>query len=579
MTYRAKPVVRSRRSTWESPERRNLLLNLGFGLVVLLAVVLLIVAAGLTWYNDHLAPVARVNGQAITQDDFSRRVDVENVRLELAESRVLDEFNAGRITQSQRDSQIQFIGQRRQQLASIALERLIDIRIQAALAAEAGVVVSEADVDARLAEEGTRPEQRRAWVIESAPEIAEGAEEPTAAARAEARTTADEALADLEGGTAWEEVAAERSTDSSAQIGGDLGWITDDFDIDPVFVEALFGLTTDGHSAVLEGEDGTFRIGRVTEIAPEMVEPDYRRLVADRGVPTDQYLTAVRDDVVGEKLRESIEGQALAPGPQREVAEIFLENAGLPDELPAGSVKTRHILYAPGDDPEGAAELPPEDQGWQTAEDEARAAHSALVADIDGFDALAREDSDEQSAAITGGKLPWFDPSQTQAQGGQLDDDFGAAIFQEGLQPGQLLDPVRSAFGWHVIQITYFPTDLDQANRLKADLEAGGDLATIARDYSYAPESAEGGTLGWVARFQVDQRSEAAIFATPVGSITDPVVVDGDGVHLYKILAEETRTPEGEQKSTLEQGAFSNWYAARKEAYDISREVDFSATG
>ena len=89
----------------------------------------------------------------------------------------------------------------------------------------------------------------------------------------------------------------------------------------------------------------------------------------------------------------------------------------------------------------------------------------------------------------------------------------------------------------------------------------------------------EGGELGWVAKFQLDQQSEAAIFATPVGEITDPVSVDGDGVHLYKVLAEENREPDGEQRDSIEASAFSNWYAAKKEGFEITRDVDFSAAG
>ena len=579
MTYRAKPAVRTRRAAWDSPERRNLLLNLGFGLVVVLALLLLVVAAAVTWYNDHLSPVASVNGQAINRDDFNRRFDVENLRLDLAEGRILDEFNAGRITAEQRDTQAGFIEQQRQQIASIALERLIDARVQAQLAQQEGIAVTDADVDARIADEATRPEQRHVWMIAVEPDPSDEETEPTEADISAAQRKAEDALADLESGTAWEDVVVEVSTDPSASAGGDLGYITAEDDYDQAFLDAVFALQPDEYTDVIRGEDDVFRIGRITEIVPEQVEPQFRELVADRGVPTEVYVAAVREDVVGEKLREKIEEQALAPGPQREVLEIYLENRSLPAELPEGSVKTRHILYAPNDAPDGASELPEDDPAWAEAEAEAREAHETLTDDLDRFDELAREESDEQAAAETGGKLPWFDPSQQQSQGGGLDDAFGAAIFAEGLEPGQLLEPVRSGFGWHVIQVMYFPTDVDQANRLKAELEDGADFATLARDYSYAPSSAEGGELGWVAKFQLDQQSEAAIFATPVGEITDPVSVDGDGVHLYKVLAEENREPEGEQRDSIEASAFSNWYAAKKEGFEITRDVDFSAAG
>ena len=55
MTFRAKPVVkRSHKPSWESQDRRNLYLNIGFGIVVVSAVAILLIAAGLSYYNDHL---------------------------------------------------------------------------------------------------------------------------------------------------------------------------------------------------------------------------------------------------------------------------------------------------------------------------------------------------------------------------------------------------------------------------------------------------------------------------------------------------------------------------------------------
>ncbi len=83
MTFRAKPVVkRARRPSWETQDRRSLYLNIGFGLIVILAVVILAVAAGLTYYNDHLASVGSVDGQSISKDEFSDRLQVDSWRLD-----------------------------------------------------------------------------------------------------------------------------------------------------------------------------------------------------------------------------------------------------------------------------------------------------------------------------------------------------------------------------------------------------------------------------------------------------------------------------------------------------------------
>ena len=566
MTERARPVVRPRRSWRESPERRSFLLNVGFGVVVLIALLALAAALFISWYGANLAPVGSVNGAAITTSDYNRRFDVESLRLSIAEGRIADEVNAGRLTAQQGQQQGQFIAQRREQLPSLTLERLIDARIQAELAEREGIQVTPAEVDARIDTEGTRSEQRRAWLIEVAPEPGEEGEEPDEAAVAEARKLAETAVEDLDAGKPWEEVAKAVSTDSSAPTGGDLGWISDEFALDEAFVQALFALESGARTDVIEGEDGTFRIGRVTEISPERPEPAYRQLITDRGVSIEAYSEAVRQDLIAERLREKIEAQALAEGPQRRVADIFLESQ-TGDELPEGSVKVRHILYAPKDDPEGAGQLAQDDPAWGTAEGEARKAHATVAADPTRFDQLAREESDETGADITGGKLPWFDPTS------QLDPAFAAAVFAAGLQPGQILEPVRSSFGWHLIQVLYFPTDLDQANRLKAQLDGGADFAQLARDYSYGEEAADGGELGWVARYQLDKASEDAIFATPVGQVTAPVSVPENGVHLYRVLEEATRAPEGDQKDTLEQSAFTNWYEAQKQGFTVERRL------
>src|SRR6186713_3376940 len=76
MTFRAKPVVkRDHKPAWETQDRRNFYLNLGFGLIVFLAVLILAIAAGLSYYNSHLASVGSVDGESISKDEFPDRGD------------------------------------------------------------------------------------------------------------------------------------------------------------------------------------------------------------------------------------------------------------------------------------------------------------------------------------------------------------------------------------------------------------------------------------------------------------------------------------------------------------------------
>ena len=221
MTFRAKPVAkRSHRPSWESQDRRNFYLNLGFGLVVLAAIVILAIAAGVTWYSKHLAPAATVDGQTITIDEFNDRFDLERWRIQEAKRRVTNQFQSGRLTQAQADNNQAFLDQQLQALPNTALERLIDTRIQATLATQEGVEATAADIDARLVTEATIPETRHAWIIEVEPVVDAGALEPTAEQVTAAKAKADAALADLQAGKAWDEVAKTVSTDASTAPAG-----------------------------------------------------------------------------------------------------------------------------------------------------------------------------------------------------------------------------------------------------------------------------------------------------------------------------------------------------------------------
>lgn len=77
MTFRARPVAqRNQKPSWESRDRRNFLLNLGFGLAVLAALLILAIAVGWSYYNDHLVSVGKVDGQSISKDELRDRYQI-----------------------------------------------------------------------------------------------------------------------------------------------------------------------------------------------------------------------------------------------------------------------------------------------------------------------------------------------------------------------------------------------------------------------------------------------------------------------------------------------------------------------
>jgi parvulin-like peptidyl-prolyl isomerase len=201
----------------------------------------------------------------------------------------------------------------------------------------------------------------------------------------------------------------------------------------------------------------------------------------------------------------------------------------------------------------------------------AQKAYDKIKADPKQFDIIARAESDEtqdRGDDGTGGKLPYYAP------GSGIDEAFGAAIFKEGLQPGDLIAPFKSAFGWHVVQIMYRPPDSDEMTKLKTQAAAAGtDFGQLVRDFSDGPKAGTGGDLGYVHLGQLDDRLTKVILATPAGSFSEIIDVPNDGLYLFKVLAEKTAVPDADQLKTIKSDAFGNWYAGKKAAVPITRDL------
>jgi parvulin-like peptidyl-prolyl isomerase len=542
-----------------------MLLNLGFGLTVAAAILLLLLAWGVSWYNDHLVAAGSVNGTSITRDDLTKQVAINQFRAGYQKSRIRTLLAAGHIGAADAEARNNVIDQRLQQIGPLSLEQLIDGTLQASLATDQGVTVTDADVDARLKEEATTPELRHAWVIEVKPEVVAGATGPTDEAVATARATADKALADLRAGQDWETVAKAVSTAASKDQAGDLGFIDENTALDAAFREAILAVAVDTPTEVVTGSDTIFRLGRVTEIIAPVEDPTFQAQVTDAGISMDDFRAAVRRDVIRSKLNDAIVAQYLAPAPQREVSQIFMQQSN--SETGPSAVRVRHILYSPNGDPRGAQTLPEDDPAWAAAKAAADAAYEKIKADPSLFDSTARTESDDSSTAPYGGKLGYV------ADDGTMVQEFADAIFAPGLTAGQLLAPVKTAFGWHVIQIMSYPTDEEWMTILRNRIESGElTFADAARDNSDLAEAADGGSIGWIGRGQLPQVREDAIFAAPIGKPSPTLVVDGEGIYMFLVTKEETREPDAEQKAALQTSAFSIWYSKEKANAVIERD-------
>ena len=71
-------------------------------------------------------------------------------------------------------------------------------------------------------------------------------------------------------------------------------------------MKALFAAKVNTPTDVVEGADGIYRIGRVTEIAPETVDAEYQTKLTTAGIDLAKYRQVVQGDVIRQKLEDKI---------------------------------------------------------------------------------------------------------------------------------------------------------------------------------------------------------------------------------------------------------------------------------
>jgi parvulin-like peptidyl-prolyl isomerase len=573
MTLRAKPVARRPgRAGWDSGDRRTTLINAGFAGAIVISILILIGYAAWNWYDGHFGTTASVNGTIITRDDLRTRLAIETFRVDYTEAQVNALQQSGKISDAVAAQQKQFLTQRRQSIAPITLEKLIDVTLQKALGVEAGITVTDADVDAQLLKEKTTDEERHVWMIEVEPAVDSTSGQVGQTQKDAAKAKADQALADLKSGKAWEDVAKTASTGASAPQAGDVGWMPKESGYDTSFMAAVFGLAQGGVSDVVLGDDGTYRIGRVTEIAPAVVDGAFETKLDAAGIKLVDYRVAVAGDVTRQKLSDKVVADLSKPSLQRHVLQIKLASI---QPMPDG-VKVRHILFSPKNDAGNAVNVPADDPSWQKAKDEAQAAYDTLLQDPTKFDLMARTMSDENSAKSTGGKQPFYNATSG------IDSEFAKAILAPGLTPGQILPPFKTAFGWHVVQFMRPYGDGNQAwlQKVKALADSGTSFAQLARDQGDGDEAAKGGDIGWVAPGQLGDAREGPIFGAKIGTTTDVIDIPNDGDYLYEVTAEATLPATADQIKVFKDTGFTNWYSVKKAEAKITRATDSTgATG
>ncbi len=553
MSFRSRPVLdRKHRPRWQDELRTQQLTVVAFAVAIALAVGIFGASAWNGYWEAHFRPVAAVAGTSFDRADLDVR------------ERILAAETIGEITELQatlggpRDQiiqqQIDSLSQRFNNLASEAADSLVDSAVLASRAEDYGISVSDDELDAGVAERVTLPERVHASLIlvEALPDDADPSDEPTDEQRAEAESAAQDARDRVEGGEDFATVATDVSDDFTASLGGDLGWFEDG---DAAYGE-YFDALTEAEPGDIVGPVETERGSAVLQLVDRReatTEDGLRDTLAQQGIDDATYRDYVRGQLLVDQYREYFEDEVVvSPAAQQRVAKIFITGvagAVVPQE------RARHVLIQP--DPELDDQSQATDEQWEAALDEARAVEDLVKADDADWFAIAEEHSDDTGSATRGGDLGWYDPANP-----QFVTEFAATL--ASLEVGEVSDPVRTEFGYHVIQKTGERDSpqqqaADLLDELRADPDTFAATATrVSEDYETAKE---GGELGWVAPYQLDEAQEDAVFGlTEVDEISDPVDEGADGITIYKLLeSSDSREIEADRLDDIRSQGFERW--------------------
>jgi len=83
-----------------------------------------------------------------------------------------------------------------------------------------------------------------------------------------------------------------------------------------------------------------------------------------------------------------------------------------------------------------------------------------------------------------------------------------------------------------------------EAERLRDRIHAGEDMGKLAKKYSIAPEAEAHGDVGWVARGDLNESMENALFSMQGGKIS-PIIKTSFGYHLFEIMSRRSAGVKG----------------------------------
>jgi parvulin-like peptidyl-prolyl isomerase len=278
----------------------------------------------------------------------------------------------------------------------------------------------------------------------------------------------------------------------------------------------------------------------------------------------------VHDELMRGKFSNYFSNTIMVPyQPQREVAQIFI-NAD--QGVPVPKQHVRHFLAQPIPGAQDQSKATPAQ--WAAALARAQAFRAAAVKPGADWYKLALT-SDDTGSKSNGGDLGWYNPSSS-----QFVAEFKAAI--AALKIGEVSQPVKTQFGYHIIQIT----DKRGSARAEADtlLDAlradPSRFAQLAKEQSEDATSAtKGGDLGWVIPYQFDDPVGAAIFALKTPNQISDLVETTSGFWILQLLdSSAQRLVPKAQLDEVRGAGFSRWIQRLRVATHVWVDTGFTAS-
>ena len=569
MSFRNRPVLdRKHRPRWQDELRTQQLIVAGFAAAIAVAVGIFAATAWSDHYDAHLRPVAAVGNLTYTVDDLYGRMDAIGSELQARYLDLQDHLGGVRDPLIQQGQQA--INDALKAIVSTATDSLVLGRVLSEAAGRYGITVSDDAVSAEVLSRQTLGERLKLSLITVAalPADAKAGSKPTDADWARAEGEINDILTAIKGGADFAATAKDKSGDPSAAAGGSLGWVEAD---DPVY-SAYFTDAHEGAKADLIGpkkDASGYYILRLDDRQAEGPNQRLKDLLAAAGVTDAKYRAYVRGDLLKKAFNAYFTNTVMQPYQYaRQVSQIFIAK---PTGVPVPQQRLRNFLAQPI--PGQQDQTTATDAQWAAALARAEAFRvAASKPDADWFE-LAKE-SDDTGSGSRGGDLGWYDPASS-----TFVPEFKAAI--AALKEGELSKPVKTQFGYHIIEITGRRTTAgDEADQLVTSLRADpGQFAELAKEQSEdASTASKGGDLGWVIPYQFEKERMDAIFKlTKADEISDPVETD-TGYYIFKLVAPAVlRYVPTDQLSTVRQGGFNRWLTEIRDGARTWTDPDFTA--